>query len=344
MGEPGRKTISWERETREDGPAHPFPNPGRRQGLRRAGSGVGSPGHWSRAPDLGRDDRPRAHGDVGLPHRGRGDQGPGARSLFAASPASLGVPGSRACAGGPGHAGEVAGRQAAEALDAPAASLTLWDRETDTLRIVASHGLSEEYVRGQVIPAERARQAGEAAGWKPFVVPERAAQGLGGEELAAREGLRTMLVVPLQVGQGWPGSLNIYTKEEGRTFSEEEIALAEAAGQQIAAALHNARLYQKAQRRLEEMAALRNLALQMAEPQPLEALLQRTVEEAAQLMGMDAGSLYLLDEGTGRLVLAAAHNVRTYSLWSQPLAVREGLCGRVAATGEPLAVEAGDAP
>ncbi|MGQ9713994.1 MAG: GAF domain-containing protein [Anaerolineae bacterium] len=232
---------------------------------------------------------------------------------------------------------EVAVRQAAEVLDAPAASLTLWDRETDTLRIVASHGLSEAYVRKQVVPGEKARKAAEAAGWKPFVIPDRAAEEWGGGELAAQEGLRTVLVIPLQVGEARPGSLNVYDRE-ARAFSEEEVALATALGEQVATALHNARLYEETHRRLREMTALRELALQMAEPQPLEALLQRVVEEAARLAGVDAGSLYLLEE-TGTLMLAAAHNIRTYSVWSRPTAMGEGLCGRVAATGEPLAVE-----
>ncbi|MGC8838790.1 MAG: GAF domain-containing protein, partial [Anaerolineae bacterium] len=232
---------------------------------------------------------------------------------------------------------EVAVREAAEVLQAPAASLALWDRETDTLRIVASHGLSADYVRGMAIPAEAARKVAEAAGWQPFVVPERVAAEWGGAELAAREGLRTVLVVPLQVGKERPGSLNIYARE-ARTFSEEEVALATALGEQVALALHNARLYEEARRRLEEMAALRDLALRLTQPQALETLLQRIVEEAVRLAGVDAGGLYIFHEEEQALELVAAHNLRKHRLGTR-MQVGEGICGKVAATGEPLVVE-----
>jgi len=228
-------------------------------------------------------------------------------------------------------------RQAAEALNAPAASLMLLDQPSDSLRIVASHGLSDEYVQEQVIPRERALAVTEAADWQPYVLPDLRQVPLGKAALVQEEDLGSVLVIPMRVGEEWSGALNIYSKGEPRAFTQEEIRLASALGRQAAIAIENAQLYEEARHRLAEMATLRELFLHLSQPQPLQNLLQRIVEEAARLLATNAGGLYLYDEEAGELEVAVSH-APEQDYRGLRMKVGEGLAGKVVETGEPMAV------
>ena len=83
----------------------------------------------------------------------------------------------------------------------------------------------------------------------------------------AREGIRSMLAVPLRVGESVIGVIAAYSREPGY-FSRREETLLEAFAEQAAIAIQNARLFEESQRRARETEAL--LAAGRAVSQSLE--------------------------------------------------------------------------
>lgn len=94
------------------------------------------------------------------------------------------------------------------------------------------------------------------------------------------------------------------------------------------------------EQRAEEMTTLYETSLQIgAQTGNLTTLLNTIVRRATQLLGVDGGMFSLLNPKTGLLDLAASYNLPPGSLVYSALPPGEGLVGRVAQTGEPLAVQ-----
>jgi signal transduction histidine kinase/CheY-like chemotaxis protein len=86
-------------------------------------------------------------------------------------------------------------------------------------------------------------------------------------EATCRLGYRSMLVVPVRVGERVVGVLSIRSRQDG--FSEEHLRIATAFASQAAVALENSRLYQETQRAYDELAATQE---QLTQARKMEAV------------------------------------------------------------------------
>ncbi len=87
----------------------------------------------------------------------------------------------------------------------------------------------------------------------------------------------------------------------------------------------------------EELAALHAIAKTMAQPQDLRDQLEQVLKEMSQRLGMQRGMISLLDRSTGEAWLDVAHDVE---IEGREVIYRpgEGITGKVAQTGRPMAV------
>ncbi len=123
-------------------------------------------------------------------------------------------------------------------------SLMLLDEEGQELVIAASQGLSEQYVSKANIKVGQSIAGKVIQEGRPIAVPDiRSDPRHAYPELAAREGLCSMLSVPLSLKEGIIGVLNIYT-EKVHVFSQHEINLFTSLASQAAIAIENARLFE----------------------------------------------------------------------------------------------------
>jgi GAF domain-containing protein len=128
-----------------------------------------------------------------------------------------------------------------EALDIKGVSIRLLNKDTGTLSLMASCGLSDEYLNKE--PAADSRSVQEVLGGKQVVVNDVAAEeGLEQKELAVREGIASMLCLPITSGDEVIGVMRLYSavKED---FPEDVIKLALAVGRQGGQAIQNASRY-----------------------------------------------------------------------------------------------------
>jgi diguanylate cyclase (GGDEF)-like protein len=91
------------------------------------------------------------------------------------------------------------------------------------------------------------------------------------------------------------------------------------------------------ERRAREMEALYETSLEINTQVNLDALLQALVERAARLLNLPLGGLYLLQPDNATLRLDYIYNINQ-EYRGVTLKIGEGLSGRVAQSGQPLAV------
>lgn len=138
-------------------------------------------------------------------------------------------------------------RRATMAMGAKAGSIRLLDDERRFLEISAAFGLSEEYLKkGKVDPQKGGMDRLSLQG-KPVMVLDATSDPLFQyPEQARREGIRSVVSVPLMLQEAAIGVLRVYSGEQ-RAFNAEETEFLMALASQGAVAIQNARVYRHLQ-------------------------------------------------------------------------------------------------
>ncbi len=156
---------------------------------------------------------------------------------------------------------------------------------------------------------------------------------LGGVETLLRLGARSVLATPMIAFDELIGVLGLHRAQPG-AWRETEVALAEAVARELALAIHSGRLLDENERRLAEQTSLLRAAQVVTSELELEAVLQRLVDEVADLLGCEAADCYLLDRERGTLRCEAVHGLEQ-ELVGFEFAADRGLAGRAIERREP---------
>jgi signal transduction histidine kinase len=184
-----------------------------------------------------------------------------------------------------------------KAVEVEAGNIRLWDEHERVLAIAAFRGMSEGYIAKRRYfklaegVAGKVFQRGE-----PFLV-EDMAQYPHLNEMAQREGVRSVASIPIRSRDKMVGVMSILSHGQ-RRFTPPEIDLLTAIGNQIGTALENARLYEEqrlAALQLESTVATRTEELRATNVRLQEAL--RRAEEASR--------------SKSRFLAAMSHELRT---------------------------------
>jgi len=234
----------------------------------------------------------------------------------------------------------VTAAQTLEAIQATtrmdAGTLFRLDRATDTLHLMAHHGIRPEHVdalRVRPVAESHLREAIESG--RSVVVPLHRSER-GGERLRAvieEAGYRTLLALPIPVsGQTW-GILSMVSREE-RTFGADVLRLLEAVAHQVGLAVARATLFADEQARRSHLAALLEINTKIGALAPTDALLASIAEEAARLLGVDNAGFRLLDGD--ELVLAGVAGSAGETMLTTRIKIGESFSGKIVATGQAL--------
>jgi len=137
---------------------------------------------------------------------------------------------------------------ARELFDADACSLMLLQGKEEIFRIVSSYGLSDEFRASHYITLDEARLVMDKIyKGKPMFITNLADLINRDRELMKREGIVSVLSVPILIDEEIYGILNLYSKKEIR-YDEESFDILEAFALEVSIAIKNAELYEKAVR------------------------------------------------------------------------------------------------
>ncbi|GBD08794.1 Sensor histidine kinase WalK [Candidatus Thermoflexus japonica] len=156
-----------------------------------------------------------------------------------------------------------------------------------------------------------------------------------------RIGIRSLLIVPLWMGDRIVGTLGIDHLRERHAFTPEEIRLAETAAHQLTDALKRFRMIRILQAQADRLHVLYQTARALAELQDLPTLLSRALDEILAHLPADGASVYVTEEADPeqlRVIVEKGYSA-TPIIRTSTQEAEETITGRVAARGEPLWVE-----
>lgn len=131
-----------------------------------------------------------------------------------------------------------------EAMQVKACALRLLDPETGQLRLSAVSGLSGSYLAKGPVDVANSPVDSEALCGAPVYIPDvRIDSRFQYQEAARKEGLVSILCVPLEVHGEAIGVMRVYTNKE-RIFHQDDVQFLSVLASLAALAIENARLYE----------------------------------------------------------------------------------------------------
>ena len=161
--------------------------------------------------------------------------------------------------------------------------------------------------------------------------PELDDPTLGGRETLERLDTQAALATPVLVFDRMIGVLGLHRTTAGQ-WSTGDVSLVEAVAHEIGLAVHAAQLLEENERRLGEQSALLKAAQVVTSELELDAVLQRLVDEVAELLRAEAVDCYLVDPERGVLRCAAVHGLPE-DIVGFEFPTEKGLAGRAIARG-----------
>ncbi len=213
---------------------------------------------------------------------------------------------------------ELVATRVADALEADACFVYLYDEQADELVLRATHGTRVEEMtrRPRMRPGEGITGAAALAR-EPVMIPSQAHLDERFKSFTnlPEDEYESILAVPILLREKLEGALNIRTRMP-RDFTEDEVELLLAIASQVARSIEHAKLYHAAQRRVEELEALARISEAVSESLYLEESLEAIVKTT--MAAVDAtGAALVLEDGKiawpeGR---AGKHAVRLPLRW-----------------------------
>lgn len=156
--------------------------------------------------------------------------------------------------------------------------------------------------------------------------------------------MKSFLGVPIMLGERLLGEIYLTEKIDHHEFTETDEQVIEMLAAYAAVAISNARLYkgmktrdQELTKRNEDLALVNRLAEAVASSLELEEILDHTLEKVMEHLEVEAGEIFLTEEGRQGLRLALHRGEAADAFWTRDrFRFGEGYIGIVAQTGKPL--------
>jgi GAF domain-containing protein len=196
-------------------------------------------------------------------------------------------------------------------------AIRLLDPEGKNLFLATHQGLSEDYINR----AGRFPISEEIVGWVARSAKPSLSKDMWTDERVSSKVLpllkevhhRALAQVPLMAQDKLVGTLGLVSRTPG-FFSEEDLNLLNAIGQQLGIAIANAQLFEETTRRAQRLAALNAVASVFNKGIELDPLLSSALEKIIDVTGVDAALIHLIDSVTEKLQLAHVRGLSGKSL------------------------------
>ncbi len=156
--------------------------------------------------------------------------------------------------------------------------------------------------------------------------------------------MHSFLGVPILLGDHWLGQIYLTDKQNYHEFTVQDERVIETLAAYAAVAINNARLYEGVLERdkaltqhNEDLALLNDVAAALTSSLDMEAILEQTLVRVMSYLGVDAGEIFLFEEGDKELRMALHRGEFAEAFWTRDhFKIGEGAIGTVADTGKPL--------
>lgn len=216
-------------------------------------------------------------------------------------------------------------------MNAKGCAVRVLDEKREILELGAAYGLSENYLRkGPVELAKAPLDADVIRGETVDIEDVSKESRMLYPEEAAREGIRSMLCVPLRVRDRIIGVLRVYGSEAHHSTAQ-EISTALTLAAQAGNILEKFRV-------CRERRGLAEVAQAISSSLDLDKVLQSIVRCAAETLNFKGASVRLLDEEGKRLEIKATHGLSEAYLEKGEVAVEKSPLDREILSGKAVRV------
>jgi len=193
-----------------------------------------------------------------------------------------------------------------EAFGMKGVSVRLYNPKTRLMDLVASYGLSETYLNKGPISLDKSEVVKQILKGETVVIEDAATdKQVQYREEAKKEGIVSMLCAPIKSGKNVIGELRLSSGLK-RDFSENMVNLINALAQQGGIAIENVRLIHRMRMNTE---FFHDLAVNINSTLDVKKILHIMSADTAEILGVKAASVRLVNEETGTLELVASYGL-----------------------------------
>ncbi len=198
-------------------------------------------------------------------------------------------------------------RQISAVMSLKGATIRLVDPKTNTLELVAAHGLSDKYLKKGAVNLDKS--IAEALSGRPVAIFDATTDPrLQYPQQAKEEGIATMVAVPMVAKGKVIGVMRLVTGEP-REFTMDEVDFACAVAELGAQAISNAKMYEARMRELQFLKGLLEVSKAVNSALDVKKVLQLLVKTAVNAVEIKAAAVRLLDEKRLKMELVASYGL-----------------------------------
>jgi signal transduction protein with GAF and PtsI domain len=198
-------------------------------------------------------------------------------------------------------------RQICEVMNLKAATIRLVNPKTNSLELVASHGLTEKYLKKGHVDLDKSIV--EALSGRPVAIFDATTDPrIQYPQEAKEEGIATMVAVPMVSKGKVIGVMRLITGES-REFTMEEVDFACAVADLGAQAISNAKMYEARIKELNFLKGLLEVSKAVNSALDVKKVLNLLVKTATTALDIKAAAVRLLDEKRLNLELVACYGL-----------------------------------
>jgi GAF domain-containing protein len=224
-------------------------------------------------------------------------------------------------------------KSAVDTMKGKAACLFLATNEKmDEYIAVAQTGLSKSYVHAapsRMLPVMKMLKKDGFIHYRDAAKDDR----VQNKETKVKEGIGSILVVPVLVKDEMMGSLALYTAEI-RDFSEKEIEFLTVLAEEGGMAIEKAQLIEKLRNNTR---IFLDMAAHITASTDIKTILQALTEDVAKAIGVKAATIRLLDDNRVTLRLAASYGLSEKYIKKGPISAEKSIAQ--ALQGKPVVVK-----
>ncbi|HBC76165.1 MAG TPA: hypothetical protein DC017_15190 [Candidatus Wallbacteria bacterium] len=196
---------------------------------------------------------------------------------------------------------------ATSVLDAKYASLMLIEEESNELTIRVSNGLSPEIMKKVRIKVGSGIAGTVAYEGKPYLSTDIENDPRFKKNSNPKFETKSFICVPVKLGDKVIGVLNINDKKNHEIFNDEDLHLLTILANQAAITIENSRLYQQAEKKVEELEMLFSASKVMSSILDVNILLRQVLETCIHIVFSKAGMIMLFNPDSMQFEIKTCH-------------------------------------
>ncbi len=221
-------------------------------------------------------------------------------------------------------------------FNAEGACLLLVDLHNYSLNCFAAGSGSPEKIHSFPLKEGKSIPGWDSASRKSIVINNIGTETEYGEQIRDSLGLTpgNILNVPLFAGGEFLGLVQAINGKEGGRFGGQDLELLEIIAERIALTLRNAWILEEATRALDEAKSLHEVGIALSGSLELNELLDKILDNLKRVVKYEIAIIYLVDPEDGAINQIATRGLEDVVEDRLHLKMGQGICGRVAQTGD----------